>query len=81
MMRITSLLLAFALAAGMATVEQPSINDKEWTEFKVKYKKHYKDSDDESARYSLFKVSQTRVSELNKLNGHPAFGINWMSDR
>ena len=34
-----------------------------------------------AARHSLFTVSKARVKELNKLNGHPAFGINWMSDR
>eukprot|EP00656_Telonema_subtile_P012374 TRINITY_DN16225_c0_g1_i2.p1 TRINITY_DN16225_c0_g1~~TRINITY_DN16225_c0_g1_i2.p1 ORF type:complete len:353 (-),score=88.20 TRINITY_DN16225_c0_g1_i2:357-1415(-) len=44
-------------------------------------KKTYKDSDDENARHSLFTVAQYRVAELNKLNGQPAFGINWMSDR
>lgn len=69
----------------MATVEQPEsnarINDPEWDAFKATYKKTYKDADDELARHSLFKVSQARVAELNKLNGHPAFGINWMSDR
>jgi len=43
----------------------------------------YKDSDDEAARYSLFRVSRERTGELNKLNGPAgsAFGINWMSDR
>merc|ERR1719498_913972 len=55
--------------------------DPEWEAFKVKYKKHYKDDADESARYKLFTESKDRVEKLNKQNGQPAFGINWMSDR
>jgi hypothetical protein len=58
-----------------------TINDPAWDAFKAKYKKAYHDPDDESARYSLFKASEARVAELNKLNGHKAFGINFMSDR
>jgi len=85
MLRLAATLLALACAHAMATVEQPEsnarINDPEWDAFKATYKKTYKDADDELARHSLFKVSQARVAELNKLNGHPAFGINWMSDR
>ena len=51
---------------------------------KKKYKKTYKDADDENARHSLFKVTQSRVAELNKLNGkagNNVFGITWMADR
>merc|ERR1719428_1837106 len=55
--------------------------DQDWEDFKKKYKKHYMSSDDEAERYKLFKASQERVAKLNKLNGQPAFGINWMSDR
>ena len=51
MLRITSLLLALSLALGM--VEQANINDPEWTAFKAKYKKSYKDADDEQARAVL----------------------------
>jgi len=72
-------LLTFALLAAASAL--PAISDPEWEAYKSKFKKHYKDSDDEAARYSLFTVSKTRVAELNKLNGQPAFGINWMSDR
>ena len=46
MLRITSLLLSLSLALGVATVEQ-TISDPEWTAFKAKYKKSYKDADDE----------------------------------
>ena len=45
------------------------------------FKKTYKDQDDENSRHALFKVAQVRVAQLNELNGSPAFGINWMSDR
>lgn len=47
----------------------------------ARYKKSYKDADDENARHALFTSAQARVKSLNKLNGQPAFGINWMSDR
>merc|ERR1712003_402026 len=49
--------------------------------FKTTFRKTYKDADDEHARYQLFLKSKDRVAELNKKNGQPAFGINWMSDR
>ena len=42
---------------------------------------HYKDSEDEEARHSIFNIAKARVAELNKLNGQKAFGINWSSDR
>ena len=58
-----------------------AIKDKDWEEYKHKFKKTYKDADDEKKRHSLFNVAKARVAELNKLNGSPAFGINWMSDR
>ncbi|OLP88538.1 Cysteine proteinase 7 [Symbiodinium microadriaticum] len=41
----------------------------------------YSNTDEESARYQLFKATQERVDRLNKLNGEPAFGITWMADR
>jgi len=60
-----------------------AVDDPKWDAFKAKYKKKYTSDADENSRYSLFKVSQTRVAELNKLNAKagPAFGINFMSDR
>jgi len=68
----------FALAAAQK-------DDPEWTAFKAKYKKVYKDDADESARYKLFEASKVRVQKLNDLNyvtiRQAAFGINWMSDR
>jgi len=70
----TSLALAAAFSGEKTT-------DPEWESFKRKYQKSYENDDDEAARHSLFKVSQTRVEQLNQLNGQPAFGINWMSDR
>jgi C1A family cysteine protease len=58
-----------------------ALADPEWEQFKAKYKKTYKGDDDEKARYQLFKKSKKRIAKLNKLNGEPVFGINWMSDR
>lgn len=74
--------LLFALLGCVCALPN-KIHDKDWDAFKAKYKKTYKDADDESARYSLFRISRERVAELNKLNGAAgtAFGINWMSDR
>jgi hypothetical protein len=72
MMRVARL----AVLAGVAFSSDP-----EWEQFKAMYKKNYKDSKDEAARYALFKESKVRVAKLNKLNGQAAFGVNWMSDR
>jgi len=58
-----------------------SVSDPDWEEFKAKYKKHYANSTDETARYNLFTESKQRIEMLNKINGQVAFGINWMSDR
>merc|ERR550514_492240 len=66
---------------GFVSGAVAGISEPEWDAFKAKYKKHYKDDADEAARNKLFKESQERVEKLNKLNGQPAFGINWMSDR
>lgn len=66
-----------ALAASAAALP----DDSEWDAFKKMYKKTYKDASDEAARYKLFKESKMRVKKLNELNGHPAFGITFMSDR
>jgi C1A family cysteine protease len=75
--------MIYYIVAFLAVVHAlpAQIADPEWEAYKAKFKKTYKDADDETARYSLFKVSKTRVAELNKLNGQPAFGITWMSDR
>jgi len=70
--------IALAVLVAMAAAKP---DDPEWDAFKAKYKKTYKDDADESARYKLFQDSKVRVEKLNKLNGQPAFGINWMSDR
>jgi len=66
-----------AVAVGVA-VAAP---DPEWEAFKAKYKKKYTSDLDEKTRYKLFVDSKERVAKLNELNGEPAFGINWMSDR
>ena len=77
--------LVCSLLVDLASSYSPpsAVGDPEWEHFKARYKKTYKDSDDEAARHSLFKVAKARVAELNKLNGDAghAFGINWMSDR
>ena len=80
MLRLMSLVLALAMSAAYTATESFKA-DPEWERYKAAFKKTYKDSDDESTRYSLFNVAKARVAELNKLNGKPAFGINWMSDR
>jgi len=72
-------LATIALLVGAAAAAKPS--DPEWDKFKATYKKHYASDDDENNRYDLFKASKAKVAHLNALNGHPAFGINWMSDR
>jgi hypothetical protein len=71
-------MLAFAALAAAAVA---AAVDPEWEQFKSKYKKSYAGDADEKARYELFKASKARVAKLNTLNGEPAFGINWMSDR
>lgn len=78
---VNSPLMLLMMAAAGSTLAMPATHDPEWEAYKAKYKKHYKDADDEAARHSLFKVAKARVAELNKLNGATAFGINWMSDR
>uniref|UniRef100_A0A7S4S0F8 Peptidase C1A papain C-terminal domain-containing protein n=1 Tax=Alexandrium monilatum TaxID=311494 RepID=A0A7S4S0F8_9DINO len=74
MLRPLAVLLGVAVVSGAAV-------DAEWEAFKRVYKKTYKGKRDEKARYKLFLESKGRVEALNKLNGQPAFGINWMSDR
>ena len=87
------LVFTIALAASL-----PFSSDPAWEKYKSKYKKTYKDDDDEvqpcqrsmscptllvvpqAARHNLFTVAKYRVAQLNKLNGQPAFGINWMSE-
>jgi len=66
-----------ALCCGVAAV----VKDSEWEEFKARYKKQYADDVEETARYELFLQSKERTEKLNRLNGQPVFGINWMSDR
>merc|ERR1712151_484444 len=70
-----------ATKGDVAEPTKKAITDPEWEKFKTTFKKTYKDADDEHARYQLFLKSKDRVAELNKKNGQPAFGINWMSDR
>jgi len=72
-----------ALGAAPAVLAAAGPVDPEWDAFKAKHQKHYTSDADEQARYGMFKVSQIRVAEYNKLNGAHgnAFGINWMSDR
>ena len=80
-MMLCSVSVALSAAAYAPNVDKPV--DQSWEDYKAKYKKTYKDADDENARYALFNTAKTRVSELNKLNGKAghAFGINWSSDR
>lgn len=70
--------LVFVVSACVAIA---SVTDPEWEAFKARYRKHYINSTDEMARHKIFKESKYRIEMLNHLNGHPVFGINWMSDR
>mmetsp|Transcript_66017 Transcript_66017/g.137856 ORF Transcript_66017/g.137856 Transcript_66017/m.137856 type:complete len:399 (+) Transcript_66017:129-1325(+) len=90
MFKRTVAIAAMALVASAEFIEMDvapeladgaDIPDPEWKSFKAKYKKSYKGWLDEHARYRIFLKSKHRVEHLNKLNGQPAFGINWMSDR
>lgn len=84
MLRLVSVCISLGLVSSFSPSNGTApINDPAWDEFKAKFKKTYENSDDENARHSLFTVAQTRVAELNRLNGAAgkAFGINWMSDR
>merc|ERR1719387_2328832 len=67
--------------ALLVAVVGAAITDPEWEKFKADFKKTYKSDVDEKARYHLFLKSKARIADLNKKNGQPAFGINWMSDR
>jgi len=70
--------VALAVLVAMVAAQH---SDPEWETYKKQWKKTYKDDADESARYKLFQESKKRVAKLNALNGQPAFGLNWMSDR
>merc|ERR1719272_50618 len=72
--------------SGLRSPDQPSDSesyktDRSWESYKAKYQKTYKDEAVEASRHNLFTIAKCRVAQLNKLNGQPAFGINWMSDR
>mmetsp|Transcript_63446 Transcript_63446/g.133748 ORF Transcript_63446/g.133748 Transcript_63446/m.133748 type:complete len:392 (-) Transcript_63446:473-1648(-) len=67
--------------AATAALASADINDQEWKSYKAQYRKSYKSDDEENERYNLFLESKARVEKLNRLNGEPVFGINWMSDR
>jgi len=73
-------MVRFGVLAALL-VAAAAIKDPEWDRFKAKYKKQYTSDADEETRYRLFIESKDRVAQLNELNGQPAFGINWMSDR
>jgi C1A family cysteine protease len=74
-------MLRITLIALLVAIVGAAISDPEWDEFKATYKKTYKSHADEEARYKLFLESKERVQKLNKVNGQPAFGITWTSDR
>jgi C1A family cysteine protease len=84
LLTIASLAAAYSAPHATGKGAPPATGkDPEWEAFKKKYKKSYKDADDEAARHGMFKTAQARVAQLNQLNGKAgaAFGINWMSDR
>jgi C1A family cysteine protease len=67
----------FLLLACSVAADYPE----EWKAFKAKHKKHYASDSEEKERFQIYLASKERVAKLNKLNGEPVFGINWMSDR
>eukprot|EP00929_Paragymnodinium_shiwhaense_P095039 TRINITY_DN559_c0_g3_i1.p1 TRINITY_DN559_c0_g3~~TRINITY_DN559_c0_g3_i1.p1 ORF type:complete len:388 (+),score=108.04 TRINITY_DN559_c0_g3_i1:88-1251(+) len=75
------MLSRLSVAVSAAAVVSATIVDPEWEQYKAKFKKAYSSDVEEKERYRLFQESKERVEKLNKLNGEPAFGINWMSDR
>ena len=83
--RVPALLsLSLGIAAAYAPTDTSDTNPtRDWEAYKSKYKKSYRDQDDEAARHALFITAQARVAELNALNGKvgSAFGITWTSDR
>ena len=83
--RVPALLsLSLGIAAAYAPTDTSDTNPtRDWEAYKSKYKKSYRDQDDEAARHALFITAQARVAELNALNGKAgsAFGITWTSDR
>ena len=82
-MRGVVLLLSLGIAAAYAPPDTSDTNPRDWEAYKSKYKKSYRDQDDEAARHALFIMATARVAELNVLNGKAgsAFGITWTSDR
>ena len=81
-------LVLLSLSLGIAAAYAPSVtsdthSDRDWEAYKSKYKKSYRDEEDEAARHALFNTAKARVAELNALNGKTgsAFGITWTSDR
>jgi len=83
--RVPALLsLSLGIAAAYAPTDTSDTNpNRDWEAYKSKYKKSYRDQDDEAARHALFITAQARVAELNVLNGKAgsAFGTTWTSDR
>merc|ERR1712066_962150 len=73
-------LLCLSLSISAASAK---IDDKDWAAFKLKFKKEYASEDDEAERYAIFKATQSRVTQLNTLNGKAGacFGITWSADR
>jgi len=74
-------MLRRTLVATTAVLAAAEIADSEWTVFKATHQKAYTGLEEEHSRYAIFLESKARVERLNRLNGQPAFGINWMSDR
>lgn len=70
-----------SLLISAAVLSAAEIVDPEWSAFKSAHQKVYESVEEEQSRYGTFLESKARVEHLNKLNGQPAFGITWMSDR
>lgn len=50
-------------------------------DFKVKFQRKYKTTDEESKRREIFRESMKRVDKNNNINGSPVFGVTKYSDR
>jgi len=81
---VVLLSLSLGIAAAYAPTNTSDSNpNRDWEAYKSKYKKNYRDQNDEATRHALFITATARVAELNVLNGKAgsAFGITWTSDR
>ena len=64
-------LVLLSLSLGIAAAYAPSVtsdthSDRDWEAYKSKYKKSYRDEEDEAARHALFNTAKTYVLSPQK---------------